>query len=103
MKKLALVGCLVSAIAFAAEEPAAPAMAPEAGKGPMEMMGWTPRKVTKEDKKAVLDTVEANHKTMMAGNIDEMAKNYDWPLFMMTDDKDGKVYANMADMASWKK
>lgn len=100
MKKLALVGCLVSAIAFAADKPA---MAPEAGKNPMMDMGWTPRKVTKEDKKAVTDAMEANHKAWMAGNVDEVMKNYSWPIYMMTDDKDGKVSAMMADAATWKK
>jgi hypothetical protein len=104
MKKLALVGCLVSAIAFAADKPAA--AAPEAGKNPMDMMmsmGWTPRKVTKEDKKAVTDAMEADHKAWMAGNMDEVVSNRDFPLFMMTDDKDGKVMTNMAEAAAWKK
>ena len=100
MKKLALVGCLVSAIAFAADKPAA--MAPEAGKNPMMEMGFTPRKVTKEDKKAVTDALEANHKAWMAGQMDAVLPNYDFPIFMMTDDKDGNVYTNMADQASWK-
>ncbi|HEY8210911.1 MAG TPA: hypothetical protein VIG99_25680 [Myxococcaceae bacterium] len=100
MKKLALVGCLVSAIAFAADKPAAPPMDKPMG-GMME--GWTPRKVTKEDKKAITDSMDAMHKTMMGGNMEEVMANYDYPIFMMTDDKDGNVMTNMADGASWKK
>ena len=103
MKKLALVGCLVSAIAFAADKPAAPA-APMGDKPAGGMMeGWTPRKVTKEDKKAVTDAMEAMHKTMMSGNMDEVKANYDWPIMMMTDDKDGNVMMTMADAAQWSK
>jgi len=103
MKKLALVGCLVSAIAFAADKPAAPPAAPMGDK-PMGMMeGWTPRKVTKEDKKGVTDAMEAMHKSMMSGNMDEAMAHMDFPIFMMTDDKDGNVMTNMADAASWKK
>src|SRR6185295_4282641 len=101
MKKLALIGALVSAVAFAADKPAAPPADAKAMGGMME--GWTPRKVTKEDKKAVTDAMEAMHKTMMSGNMDEMMANYDWPIFMMTDDKDGNVMTNMADQATWKK
>jgi hypothetical protein len=101
MKKLALVGCLVSAFAFAADKPAAPPADAKMG-GMME--GWTPRKVTKEDKKAVTDALEAMHTKMMSGaSIDEMAAMNDFPIFMMTDDKDGNVMATMMDQAAWKK
>src|SRR4051812_21883651 len=104
MKKLALVGCLVSAIAFAADKPAAPSAAPMGDKPMGGMMeGWTPRKVTKEDKKGVTDAMEAMHKTMMAGNMEEVMANYDFPIFMMTDDKDGNVMTTMSDGATWKK
>src|SRR4029453_8769627 len=101
MKKLALVGCLVSAFAFAADKPAAPMMDKPMGDKPMGgvMGGRTPRKVTKEDKKAITDAMDAMHKTMMSGNMEEIMANYDFPIFMMTDDKDGMVYTNMADGA----
>jgi hypothetical protein len=103
MKKLALVGCLVSAIAFAADKPAAPpAMSGDKPMGGM-MEGWTPRKVTKEDKKAITDAMEAMHKTMMSGNMDEVMASRDFPIFMMTDDKDGNVMTTMMDGPGWKK
>jgi hypothetical protein len=104
MMKLALVGALVSAIAFAADPKMAPAAAPAMDNKDMGMMaGWTPRKVTKEDKKGIESAMEAMHKTMMSGNMEEGMANYDFPIFMMTDDKDGNVSTMMADMATWKK
>ncbi|HVE84673.1 MAG TPA: hypothetical protein VND93_17575 [Myxococcales bacterium] len=80
-------------------------MAPPAGDKAMGgmMEGYTPRKVTKEDKKGIEAAGEAMHKAMIAGNMDEAMKGYDFPIFMMTDDKDGVVYTNMADAATWKK
>ena len=104
MKKLALIGAVVSAIAFAADKPA---MAPAADAKPMGgmMEGWTPRKVTKEDKKAVTDAMEAMHKDMMGGMAMDamMSKYYSFPIFMMTDDKEGVVMTNMATAEQWKK
>lgn len=99
MKKLALVGAVVSAIAFAADKPA---MDAKAMGGMME--GWTPRKVTKEDKKAVTDTLEAMHNKMMAGGtMDDMMAGMDFPVIMMTDDKDGNVMMTTVDAAQYKK
>jgi len=103
MKKLALVGCLVSSMVFAADKAAAPA-APAAGDKGMGMMeGWTPRKVTKEDKKGVEAAMDSMHKAFMSGNIDAAAAMIDFPEFMMTDDHEGTVMTNMADAAGWKK
>jgi len=102
MKKLALIGALVSAVAFAADKPAAPPADAKAMGGMME--GWTPRKVTKEDKKAVTDAMEAMHNKMMnGGTMDDMMAAHDFPVFMMTDDKDGNVMMTTVDAAAWKK
>jgi hypothetical protein len=106
MKKVALVGALVSAIAFAADKPAA-AMDAKMDAKPMGgmMEGWTPRKVTKEDKKAITDAMEAMHKEMMSGaSIDAMmSKYYSFPVFMLTDDSAGVAMTNMATAEQWKK
>jgi len=102
MKKLALVASLVSAIAFAADKPAAPAADAKPMGGMME--GWTPRKVTKEDNKAVTDALEAMHTKMMAGGtIDDMMAMHDFPVLMMTDDKDGNVMMTTMDANAWRK
>ena len=100
MKKLALVGALVSAMAVAGDKPAMDAK-PMGGM----MEGWTPRKVTKEDKKAISEAMESMHKDMMSGMgmEDMMSKWYSFPIFMMTDDSSGTAMTNMADAAAWKK
>ena len=104
MKKLALVVGLVSAVAFAADK--APPAAPAAEKGmehkDMGMM-MTPRKVTKEDKKGVEAAMDAMHKGWMSGDINALMANLDFPVFMMTDDKDGAVTTTMADADTYKK
>src|SRR5689334_23028630 len=103
MKKLALIGALVSAVAFAADKPA---MAPAGDAKPMRgmMEGRTRRKVIKEDKKAVTDALEAMHNKMMSGGtMDDMMAMHDFPVFMMTDDKDGNVMMTTMDADAWKK
>lgn len=101
MKKLVLAVCFVSAVAFA-EDKAMDAKAGDKSMGGM-MAGWTPRKVTNEDKKGIEAALESHHKAWMSGDMSAVAATVDFPVFMATDDKDGNVMTTMHDQATWTK
>jgi hypothetical protein len=67
------------------------------------MAGWTPRKVTKEDKKGIEAALDEHHKAWMSGDMSAVTATMDFPVFMATDDKDGAVMTNMASQADWQK
>jgi hypothetical protein len=64
MNKLLWVGCLVSAMAMAQGTQSSPSMKSDQGM----MTGWTPRKVTKEDKKGVEMMLDTLHKAWTTGD-----------------------------------
>src|SRR5688572_32588874 len=78
-------------------------MAGEKAMGAEQMMGWTPRKVTKEDKKGVEAALMAHHKAWEEGNMQAAMDGIDFPIWMMTDDAQGKVQGGTWDKATWEK
>jgi hypothetical protein len=117
MKKLALALCIVAAPAFAqgtAAQPAKDAKAAgtemkqdmKAAGGDMkaagaDMMGWVPRKVTKEDKKGLDAMFKEMEAAWKAGDVNAAAALTDFPVYMVTDDSQGKVYTDMWDRAKY--
>lgn len=101
MHKLVLVGCLVSFVAVAGDEKAMGA--DKAMGGEKTMMDWKPRKVTKEDRKGVEAALMAYHKAWEAGDLATAMGMVDFPIYMMTDDSQGKVLAGTWDKAMWEK
>src|SRR5262245_37369978 len=106
MKKIALavVVCFVSYSAFAAD-PKAPAAAPEAKAGGEAMMGWQPRKITKEkeNKKSLEALFKAEEDAMKSGDMNAMAALVDFPVTMVTDDSGGNVMITTWDKDTYMK
>jgi hypothetical protein len=94
MRKLALVVCFASTIAFAQGK----STPPKAADKPMGMMGnWAPRKVTKEDRQGIEAAMDAFQKAWTTGDASTAMAMVDYPIFVATDDKDGNVVVNMQD------
>lgn len=99
MKKLLAVAVMaVGTVAFAQAKPAAPQA--QANKG-AAMNGWTPSRVTKEDKKGIDAMWKAFGQAMMSKDLDKAADLVDFPVLMVTDDAQGKVTATSWDRATW--
>lgn len=64
-----------------------------AAAGDMQATGWTPRKVTKKDDKALDAFYKQYEETMMKGDMTAQAAMVDFPVFMATDDSKGMVSA----------
>jgi hypothetical protein len=97
MYRLLVAGCLMSGIAMAADP------APQMTEQSYEKLGWTPRKVTKEDKKGVEMTLDSMHKGFQEGNLQTVMSNVDFPVLMVTDDKAGTPMSMMVDASGWEK
>ncbi len=57
-----------------------------------EATGWTPRKVTHEDRKGIEAMLTRLDKAWQTGDIAATASMVDFPVYMVTDDSKGTVY-----------
>jgi hypothetical protein len=116
MKKLAIVGALVSAMAFAADPQSQAQGQAQTGQSgaagqkmdaaktdPMTAMGWTPRKVTKEDKKGIEAMLKEHEQAWMKGDLEGAMAHVSFPVFMATDDSKGAIHAGPWDKAMYQK
>jgi hypothetical protein len=106
MKKLFAVAVMVlGTLAFAqapeGSKPAAQAKSPPQAQKGAAMAGWTPSRVTQEDKKGLDALWKAFGQAMMAQDLDKAADLVDFPVLMVSDDAQGKVVTSTWDRASW--
>jgi hypothetical protein len=82
-----------SAVASAADKPAAAPAAPAAAGAPPDMtkVGPMSRKVTKEDKKGIDELYKAVEDSMKKQDVNAFADLVDFPVIMLSDDSKGQV------------
>lgn len=101
MMKLALAACCcLSLSALAADKMAAPA-APAKTAEVKAPMTFTPRKVTTEDKKGIEAMYAAHEAACMKGEWETAAASVDFPIYMVTDNAKGEVWAANWDRKQW--
>jgi hypothetical protein len=67
------------------------------------MAGWTPRMVKNEqaDRKEIMALMNAMEAAGMKGNLEAAAELVDFPVLMVTDDKNGEVTSESWDRERW--
>lgn len=93
---LLCVGVLVLAATAMGQAASAPAPAPAAAT-------WKPRKVTKEDKKGIDALFKADEEAWKKEDLVAASANYDFPVYMATDDSKGNTYGETWDNEKWNK
>jgi hypothetical protein len=99
MKKLLVLSVVaLSSVAFAQDKKEMKGEMKADAKAAHMPHGYTPRKVTKEDKKGIEAMFKAMEAAEMKGDMNAAMEHIDFPVYMMTDNSQGKV---MSD--SWTK
>lgn len=96
MRKLMLLSLVLSSsLALAAEEKTAEPADP--------MAGWTPKKVTREaqDRKEVLALIQAMDDAGKKGDLAAAAALVDFPVLMVSDDKNGQAHGVEWSREQW--
>jgi len=107
MKRLGVV-CLVlvSTLTFAQDKKGQGAHGQPAQMGQGQSMqnpstAWTPRQVTKEDKKGLTQTMDALDAAWMKQDVNAAASFVDFPVMMVTDDSKGVVTSGWWAKEKW--
>src|SRR5688572_29193185 len=98
MEKLVLAATLISSLAFAAEPAKADAKPADAAAG---APAWKPKKVTKKDTKGIDALYKASQEAWEKMDIAAAEALHDFPIFMLTDNKDGVVSGGQWDKETW--